>query len=199
MQDRPHPSSLLPAELLGSRSALPADLTWLVHQYPREVWPRHPNLNDLAQFWLQRHAMFRELGRMLDGGIAAFRENDQRPMEFAGWLAPRIRFFLAELEGHHTVEDDHYFPIFKRADVRLARGFDLLDSDHHIIHDALERNAEVAKDFFARLSSPQDARRAADLYADENERLVALLARHLDDEEDLVVPMILDRGGGLFG
>lgn len=110
-----------------------------------------------------------------------------------------LRFFLVELEGHHNVEDHHYFPQFKRAEARLSRGFDLLDSDHHIIHDALERNAEVANGFFAKLSSLDDARRAADLYADENERLVALLGRHLDDEEDLVVPMILDRGGALFG
>ena len=35
---------------------------------------------------------------------------------------------------------------------------------------------------------------AADGYASENERLVAMLKRHLDDEEDLIIPLILDRG-----
>ena len=40
---------------------------------------------------------------------------------------------------------------------------------------------------------------AADAYAGENERLVAMLARHLEDEEDLIVPLILERGEGAFG
>ena len=40
-----------------------------------------------------------------------------------------------------------------------------------------------------------DARRAAaDLYANASDRLVAGLMRHLDDEEDPIVPVILDQG-----
>ena len=42
--------------------------------------------------------------------------------------------------------------------------------------------------------SADSQRFAADRYADENERLVSLLTRHLEDEEDIIVPLILDRG-----
>jgi hemerythrin-like domain-containing protein len=185
-------------ERLDQRAGLPGDLVWLYERYPREIWRGHANLRGIAEFWLKRHDMFREVGAMLAIGITQFRENDQPPAEFARWLAPRIRFFLGELEGHHTVEDHHYFPVFKQAEARLARGFDLLDSDHHVIHAALERNADVANRFFGQLASAQEARKAAERYADENERLVALLHRHLEDEEDLIVPMILDRGEVLF-
>ena len=59
----------------------------------------------------------------------------------------------------------------------------------------LERNAATANEFLRALEGDEDARRfAADAYANENERLVAMLARHLDDEEDLIIPLILDRG-----
>ena len=194
MDEKLKRTAIAASEFLGDRKGLPGDLTWLYEKYPREVWPGHGNLNELANFWLQRHAMFREFGASLNEGIARFRENGEAPPAFAQWLAPRIRFFLGQLEGHHQIEDQHYFPQFKAAEARLSRGFDILDNDHHIIHEAIEANAEVAGDFFARLGDPEAARRAADRYAEENERLVRLLQRHLDDEEDLIVPMILSRG-----
>ena len=42
--------------------------------------------------------------------------------------------------------------------------------------------------------SDSDRRHGANTYASENERLVRMLARHLDEEEDLVIPLLLDRG-----
>ena len=46
-----------------------------------------------------------------------------------------------------------------------------------------------------------DARRAAtDAYADASDRLIRFLVRHLEDEEDLIMPVILDQGERkLFG
>lgn len=77
----------------------------------------------------------------------------------------------------------------------MKRGFEILDADHHLIHEALERNAETAGAFLRALAEGEDRQRfAADAYADENARLVAMLTRHLDDEEDLIIPLILDRG-----
>ena len=46
-----------------------------------------------------------------------------------------------------------------------------------------------------RLQENEDRQRfAADDYADANTRLVAMLDRHLADEEDLIIPLILERG-----
>ena len=120
------------------------------------------------------------------------------PDAFARFFAPRLRFFLGQLEGHHAIEDEHYFPLFAKAESRLARGFDILDGDHHVIHDALERNADAANAFLRALQEDADRQRfAADAYADENARLVAMLRRHLADEEDLIIPLILERGIGM--
>ncbi len=185
------------AQLLR-RTALPEDLRFLLEKYPREQWLQHENVHGMAQMWLQRHDMFRELGVILSGAIDDYREDRRSAQDFAQFFAPRLNFFLGHLDGHHNVEDQHYFPVFARVETRLKRGFDILDSDHHLIHDALERNAETANAFIRGLEGPSDRLRfAADAYADENAGLVAMLSRHLDDEEDLIIPLILDRGDAL--
>ncbi len=184
-----------PGEMLDQRRGLPADLIWIYQRYPRDIWQDHQNLGDMSRFWLRRHDMFREVGSMLQRGIDEWREKPDDPGSLSAWLAPRINFFLGQLNDHHQIEDHYYFPLFKGVEPKLGRGFDLLDSDHHVIHEALERNAMTANAFFESLSKgKENARFAADAYADANEQLVALLARHLADEEDLIIPMILDRG-----
>ncbi|MBO6716382.1 MAG: hemerythrin domain-containing protein [Rhizobiaceae bacterium] len=174
---------------------MPDDLRFLLEKYPREGWQDHSNIRGMAMMWLQRHNMFRELGGILTGAISDFREGKTSPREFAGFFAPRLNFFLGHLDGHHNIEDQVYFPAFARAENRLQRGFDILDSDHHAIHGALERNAETANAFLQALDADADRQRfAADDYAAANEQLVGMLSRHLDDEEDLIIPLILDRG-----
>ncbi len=180
---------------LERRNALPDDLRFLAEKYPRDDWQAHANIHGMANMWLQRHDMFRELGGILTGAIADYREGRTSAPEFAQFFAPRLNFFLGNLDGHHNVEDQHYFPVFARAEPRLKRGFDILDLDHHTIHEGLEANAETANTFLKALQGDNDAqRRAADLYADANTRLVTMLGRHLADEEDLIIPLILEKG-----
>ena len=180
---------------LERRTGLPDDLRFLAEKYPRDEWQAHANIHGMANMWLQRHDMFRELGGILTGAIDDYREGRTTAPEFAKFFAPRLNFFLGNLDGHHNVEDQHYFPVFARAEPRLKRGFEILDVDHHTIHDGLERNAETANAFLEALKQDADKQRfAADDYADANTRLVAMLKRHLADEEDLIIPLILERG-----
>ena len=183
---------------LENRAGLPEDLLFLLAKYPREDWQAHDNIHGLASMWLERHDMFRELGGLLEGAIAEHREGKITPDAFARFFAPRLRFFLGQLSGHHAIEDEHYFPLFATTESRLARGFEILDSDHHVIHDALGRNAEAGSAFLRALQQDADAQRlAADAYADANAGLVAMLRQHLTDEEDLIIPLILERGIGM--
>ena len=177
------------------RSGLPEDLRELLARYPRSDWGHHRNLGDMARFWLQRHAMFREFGAMLQTSVGDWREGRIETEGFVRFFMPRLNRFLGELEGHHSIEDHHYFPVFRAAEPKLARGFDLLDSDHHVIHDALHANAHAANALIAALADGGEAvPRAGDAHADENTKLIAMLMRHLEDEEDLIIPVILDRG-----
>lgn len=45
----------------------------LIARYPREQWPAHANLAEMARFWLSRHAVFRELSATTKEIAAQFR------------------------------------------------------------------------------------------------------------------------------
>ena len=184
---------------LARRSGWPDDLRVLLKRFPHEQWQGHANLGGMARFWLSRHAMFRELAAMIGEIETQFREGQMPPEQFPRLFVPRLQFLLQQLEVHHQIEDYHYFPIFRAADARLARGFDVLEGDHHAIHADMARVAETANALLRALSGRTDTRGCSDNYAAASGALLAGLIRHLDDEEDLIVPLILDRGEEALG
>ena len=185
---------------LASRSGWPDDLRVLLAKYPREQWQGHANLGEMAQFWLSRHDMFRELAATLREIETEFREGRLPAVEFPRQFVPRLQFMLSQLNAHHQIEDHHFFPIFRAADERLARGFDVLEGDHHAIHADMARVAETANALLRALQGHADAqRRCGDDYAAASGALLKGLICHLDDEEDLIVPLILDRGEEALG
>lgn len=185
---------------LARRSGWPDELRVLIARYPREQWDAHANLGEMARFWLSRHAMFRELSIAIAQISARFRAEALQPAEFTRQFAPRLQFLLDQLNVHHQIEDLHYFPIFRGADARLARGFDVLERDHHHIHADMARTAENANALLHAMRADIDTlRRSSDAYADSSGALIKGLIRHLDDEEDLIVPLILDRGEEALG
>jgi hemerythrin HHE cation binding domain-containing protein len=192
-------STDLDALALARRSGWPEDLRVLVARYPREQWDTHPNLGEMARFWLSRHAMFRELSSAIEQIAGHFRTGKLAPEEFARHFVPRLQFMLDQLNVHHQIEDIHYFPIFRAADDRLARGFDVLEGDHHHIHGDMALTAETANALLRSLQGGGDTRRCGDNYADASGTLLKGLVRHLDDEEDLIVPLILDRSEEALG
>jgi hypothetical protein len=191
----------LPAALaLDSRSGWPADLRILADQHPRERWQSHANLGAMARFWLERHDMFREIGAALTDATTAFREGTATAETFRTFFPPRLQFFLQQLNAHHQVEDLHYFPVFQAAEKRLARGFEVLEGDHHLIHGEIAATVEAANAFLRTAVNDVDAQRAAgDAYAHTSGTLIRLLTNHLRDEEDLIIPLILDRGEAALG
>ncbi len=186
---------------LFTRTELPADFRVLLNKYPRSEWGTVHEIGDLGLFWLERHDGFRNMATALEAATNRALEGEMAPQEFAIWFAPRLNRFLGELNGHHQIEDFQYFPIFAAADQRLTGGFDLLDADHHLLHEMLERNAHAANDFIRALQgeSGVEPRKALDKYAVEAESLFKGLIRHLEDEEDLILPLLMDQGEAKFG
>ena len=185
---------------LDKRTGWPEELLFILERYPREAWPGHVNLAGMARFWLDIHNGFRRAGEALRGSTNEFREGLVTPDRFRAWYAPRLQTFLGHLEGHHNIEDYQMFPLFNAAEPRLMKGFDILERDHGVIHSAMDRMAETANAFMQAPAEDKDKMRyAADAYADAADRLMLMLARHLGDEEDLVIPLILDRGEEALG
>lgn len=199
MQADPRPD--LPPELaLDARPGLPEDLRVLLGAYPRLIWGDHPNFGPTTRFYLDRHAMFREamtvMTRLTDEALDGVRPSAAWGREF-GRVAG---FFLQQLHGHHQIEDAHYFPALLRLQPRLQRGFDILDRDHHAIHDALDRFHDRALAALTALAAaPGDPKRPMAEVRAELARMDRLLDRHLFDEEEIVIPIMLDAGEDSLG
>ena len=192
------PPFLPPDLALPLRRSLPDDLLDLLRRYPRDSWPDNPDVAGLAGFWLQRHQMFRELPALIGTATLRLREGLLTPAEFRPFFQRRVGLMLGQLDEHHNVEDYHYFPAFAAAAPKLKRGFEILDADHHAIHGAIESLGAQSEAFVAALKGQvsgkegEVARKVDDLSGaigvfERN------LLRHLDDEEDLIIPLILER------
>ena len=183
----------MPMDLnLSDRTGLPDTLRVLLEEFPREAWSDHPNYSQLIAFWLDRHLMFRRLLADLgkDADLALDRSMD--PEAYKRRLARLGGMLINELHGHHQIEDAHYFPVLTALDQKVSAGFDLLDKDHHALDGIL---AGLTSSANAVLQTPQG--KAADFQktVSDFQKLLLdfdpLLNRHLVDEEELVVPVLL--------
>lgn len=171
------------------------ELRVLLREHPRESWAA--SRSPLARFWIERHNHLRHQSAALIAASDEYRESDASPTQFGAWVAPRLQGFLAELHGHHSIEDFHYFPAWRAADPRLGAGFDVLARDHELLHEGIMQIVEKVNAFITTLqnASTVDAQRlAADRYIAAASDMHRRLGRHLEDEEDLIIPLMLARG-----
>nr|WP_294851469.1 hemerythrin domain-containing protein [uncultured Sphingomonas sp.] len=184
------------------RGALPDTALFLTGAYPRAGRAQRNDLCSTARFWLGNHQYFRDTLVQLDQDMAALDPFTVDTQAFAGDLARKVNRFLGGLSGHHRVEDDHYFPTFRAAEPRLGPGIETLDADHHFIHGAIDdlvgATRRVITEFGGGTPTPGALRgHLRDDYRAELSQFQAALVRHLDDEEDLVIPFLLHRNGAV--
>lgn len=186
----------VPSDLhLADRNGLTDEVAYLRAAFPKPRWQAHANYGELADFWLQVHNSLRAHGGQLQQLTHGFRDGRHGPADFQRAFVPGINQFLQHLNAHHQIEDDAYFPKFRALDPRMIAGFDLLAADHHVIHEAIGASVDSARGMLAAMAQDPDAqRRATDAYAAASDRLLDLLLRHLADEEDLVIPAMLEHG-----
>ncbi len=178
---------------LFERRGLPEPLRVLMQDYPREMWESDPHFHGLVSFWLDRHVMFR---RLLSAMTAATEDvlEAGNPNRFSNAISRYGSMFINDLHGHHQIEDLHYFPILSQKDNRISRGFDILEKDHQSMDGILHSFATVANNALKLIEQPTDLRDAAGALHKELDTLTGLMDRHLTDEEELIVPVILKFG-----
>jgi iron-sulfur cluster repair protein YtfE (RIC family) len=184
---------------LTERSGLPDALRILLFDFPREAWEANGNFGGLVRFWLERHLMFRRISAVLAVDGHRFLEGRIDDREFAVRLSRYGGHLVSDLHGHHLIEDSHYFPVLARTEPRIARGFEILDRDHHDLDGLLAGFTGAANAVLSAVGQPGKMRTAAGVHLEGLSRFALFLDRHLTDEEDLVVPVILRHGEGGLG
>ncbi len=183
---------------LATRQGLPDALRILLADYPREGWQTHRHFDGLVRFWLDRHLNFRHMTALMQTETQALLDRSRDPRDFAARLGQIGSHFVGDLHGHHQIEDQHYFPLLAETEPRLQRGFDMLDADHHALDSHIAAFVDSANATLSRWQAP-DLRDHAASFLASLDGLTALLDRHLVDEEDLIVPVILAHGPGRLG
>jgi len=177
---------------LTSRGGLPVELLYLRDQFPRDRWTAA--LDQTAAFWMQMHAGFRDHQAHMDGLVGQWRA-DGDAAALHRQLIPALQAFLQHLDGHHRIESGQYFPMMRRIEPKIGAGIDLLDRDHDTIHETLEAMFRDGLAFHqAMVSRAPEATDKAGRLADRIGANARPLLRHLEDEEDIIIPLIQLRG-----
>ena len=176
---------------LSQRDALPDALRSLIKAYPRAGWVQNPNYSQLIAFWLDRHLMFRKLLDQLDSDAMVAMDGNEAPDLYKRKLSRFGGMLINELHGHHHIEDAQYFPVMSRLDQGVARGFDILDADHQSLDGILSDLADTANAVLRHDGNKPDFLDATATMKGRLDRFRPLLNRHLTDEEELVVPVLL--------
>ncbi len=177
---------------LQERAGLPDALRVLLDDYPRELWEEDAGFSQLIRFWLDRHVMFRRIIDALQDGTRATMAKSLDPQAYLRQLSRYGGMFVNELHMHHVIEDTQYFPRLKTLDARILYGFDILDRDHHTIDARLQSFATQANGVLQGMQNGDNTAMAQlGPLVDELAVLEGFLNRHLIDEEELIVPVLL--------
>ncbi|MEY1556611.1 hemerythrin domain-containing protein [Yoonia sp. R2331] len=179
---------------LENRAGLPDPLRVLLAAYPRDGWTTDPGFDALIRFWLDRHLMFRRLLADMTKTAEALIDETMEAPRFGAVMSRYGGHFVNGLHEHHTIEDTHYFPVLSQKDARITKGFAILDADHHAIDRHLSDFVDLANGALQKLDNRDPLRGAVGDLHDHLGLLHRLLDRHLTDEEELVVPVILKYG-----
>lgn len=180
---------------IDQRKQWPDELQVLLKKFPRNSWKSQTA--SMSQFWLDKHNELRHQSRQLIVVSKNYREQKFQEQELVKRLGSPLQRFLSHLQGHHSIEDDHYFPRFRATEKRLASGFDVLEDDHYLLHEGM---SEIAEKFNALAGSIRSSKkssvhqRAADGCISSADVFFKRLLQHLADEEDLIIPLMLEQG-----
>ncbi|WP_201586620.1 hemerythrin domain-containing protein [Psychrobacter jeotgali] len=167
-------------------SRLQLDWLFLYEKLPASHWRNAEYVNRTAN-WLNTHNGIRKRQKVLKQLSAEYQMGALNWSNYRLQVLPRIEEHVFKLHQHHSIEDKRYFPRFIQEYPQLKAGFELLERDHERL-DALLNELQTLNNTLA-MSTVEDNALAERLH----HTLIAssdLLASHLSDEEDLVIPIL---------
>jgi hypothetical protein len=171
---------------------MPSEMQSLLRTYPRDAWEAHPGFKEKTRHWLGAHRMFRQLSASVRKDTESYLNGDKDAQDCAGRLSYRGGALVGNLHGHHGWEDHSYFPELSAADPRFNAGLAVLEKDHADLDVVLDSFTRTANRTIKLIQLDETAAReeAGKLHGVAL-TIEAFLQRHLTDEEELAVPIIL--------
>jgi len=171
---------------------MPAEMRVLMDEYSRETWKAHPGFRETTRNWLVAHQMFRRLAATIRTDTEDYLDDRMPAERFAHRIAYHGNALVRNLHGHHDWEDHSYFPELSAADSRFDAGLEILQKDHQDLNVVLDRFTTVANRVIklVQLEETSAKLESGDLLV-VAQTIERFLARHLSDEEELAVPVIL--------
>ncbi len=171
---------------------MPSEMQFLLEKYPPDSWEAHPGFKEKTRHWLGAYVMFRRLAHRVRQDTESYLDGNSDASDYASRLSYYGGLLVGNLHGHHGWEDHSYFPELSAADPRFDAGLEVLEKDHadlDVVLDAFTRTANRAIKL-VQLDEAQ-AHDEVGLLHGTSQTIEAFLQRHLSDEEELAVPIIL--------
>ncbi|MCL9783072.1 hemerythrin domain-containing protein [Vibrio sp. S4M6] len=169
-----------------TRKQLPASIERQLIQIPRDTWSQHPNYFGKAKFFIDYHNSLKQMSAALVNNLEVMLDSP-KPDFTLQEVIHQGQGFIQTAHHHHYMEDHFYFPHFRRVERELGKGIDLLDGDHKSLSNALN-------DVQERISFPNgqvDPNFSLGYLHERAVKLDNILKRHLDDEEEIIIPIFL--------
>ncbi|EKF75165.1 hypothetical protein A11A3_04275 [Alcanivorax hongdengensis A-11-3] len=176
------------------RRQLPDTIRARLYGPPRDQWREHPHyLISDARALQRNHNSLKRQARQYHGALTHLinqpdaRRDSEENRQLRQTLAHHGRTLLKNLHSHHGFEDSSVFPVLRLHHPRLQDAFTLLENDHQALDGLLADIDMAIADVPAFAATPATLEKAHGQAA----QLDALLHRHMDDEEDILVPIYL--------
>ena len=179
---------------INTREGWPPQLRELAEKYPRRDWQGHPNFDDLTDHWLHIHIGFRRALEMLTVEAQSYLDRSSDPQRMATATSRLAGYLINGLHGHHQIEDSFFFPRLTQMAPSLTMGFETLETDHKELDQRLDLLTNSANKVIRLHSNPVELFESAAEIHKLLQHFERFLNRHLTDEEELIVPVILEHG-----
>jgi hemerythrin-like domain-containing protein len=129
------------------------------------------------------HSIFRAEFARAPGLVRAVRPGD---LERAKFVDDNVRFLISSLTHHHQAEDALLWPLLheRATDDAFAETVSLMESQHHGIHEALDRVSRSSPEWAAEPTAERGENLATEL-----EHAAKVLEEHLAAEEAQILPV----------
>ena len=176
------------------RKGLPAVIKDLLLPLERDQWSQHARYGGKASFFIQYHGDLLATTAYLKQSLQVLLDSSQLVFNWQQLKAPlsAAQYLVDRAHNHHRIEDQVYFPQFRKIMPQLSKGIDLLDKDHQSLDLALDNLSTRVMSMVMPLNEGNVIdKQQVKVLTDNVLLLQQILQRHLYYEEEVIIPIFL--------